>query len=378
MQNIFQKSPFYAFLLLLFFSFSMQKANAQQKKNGTMYVLLIAATEENGNNTANNRGIGEFVKTSVVQAENNFTYIADALNMKLEVETIKGYDLTGDNVRTAVKNFSQKKDAVGGKSLGFIMTFTHGANYQNAVSSLPYLLCKPTTNVVNNQHDSDIVSSHGVYDYVRQNGQFDNFHMWVEACNEIPTGWVSPNTNISFSGGGITRMGGSQNLEKLFFSAKSSIMSSSVYSQFSFGGTLNQQGDKGGFFSTGLWAAVAEVEKGTVQPIFEGQGGFFEKTIAFTEQIAITNNENQTPQGFVEDVPKQQPQLANNNNNNSNQGNCNSNQNRGTPNQGNSLQFTNPTNVIGNTYKRTSVENGNTNQKKRKVGSVSGTSFKRN
>jgi hypothetical protein len=272
--------------ILLFFA----SAFKPMQSNGRFVVLFVAVTEE--------PGIQASVNTSLQAAQQTYPQLATSMGLDYEEYVVKGHSVSPDNVKRKITEVLNSP-RVSGKNILLVQTYSHGCNYQQKATDLPYLILNPTSNQIRSANERTIKSSHDIYDMMRRSTQFDHAHLWIEACNELLPGFSTQaqafNTGTAFSGPNSKNSA----LFELFTSCESEVMSSSVYGQLSYGNI------DGGFFSRHIFLGLKAVFEGKVKPQFDGPNGFHEHVINLTRAYAKQQKDNkgkyinQIPQGFV-------------------------------------------------------------------------------
>ncbi|MGB0523324.1 MAG: hypothetical protein ACPGJS_10220 [Flammeovirgaceae bacterium] len=258
--------------------------------NGVWEVLLVCTTSESS--------IKQSAKSFLHYATKETKTMAKLLNLKLNITVLEGNDVNPHKVRSTIKEMIAKKRPAGAQKYMFSMlSFTHGLNYKETHTPIPFMLCHPTKRTVANHETNLILSLDQLYKDLRENSAYDHIHVWAELCDKVPNGCeVAPQVSLL----DVTTKGRKgENLKKLLFSVKSEIMVSSSYGQASCAEA------SGGFFSRSLFNAINEVATSSISAKFEGAGGVFEhvtnNTVLYSQMIPNSSCVGQTPQCYVED-----------------------------------------------------------------------------
>ncbi len=300
-------------------------------QNGEWHIVLVGATEDLAQG-----GIGNGVQLALSQDRENFSQLAQTLGLTPVFHEIRGYDLNGAAVRQKASELAKLSKTTSGKFMLTWVSHTHGLNAKNTNSPIPWMLCEPADNIINSW--SDVVNVSEVYESLRQSN-FDHVQVFAELCNNLAVTdapQVPPIMDVRAMKGGQVA-----NLEELFYSAKTVLMTSSVYGQYSYMDDVT-----GGWFSNAMFESLQSVYDGDTQPYFEGQGGFFEAVITKTEERGKAWNIIQTPQGFVEELNTSVPQAQNNDRIKTNQQ-----QYRQAQNPNLELQLNSPTQIVNQIHR---------------------------
>ncbi|WP_027003320.1 hypothetical protein [Hugenholtzia roseola] len=241
------------FLLILLCFLGLEVAQAARLK---WYVLVVAATEDTNPNTR--AGIGE----SYAMATQNVRHIATLLDYDLEVFPIVGKDLSKQKVSDTYLHICRKAAALKGKqkTMFHFISITHGLNFEDSKTQLPYLVCFSQNRVM---QKTDLLSLEGlVYDaYIGQ--RFDVLHFWVEACNNQAAGHQKAPAPLFL----LSRNPKSEKekLHQLLVSQPLVVLIAAQYSEFAVVDT-----QQGGAFACALWKNLSLLSQSdTLAPEWE-------------------------------------------------------------------------------------------------------------
>jgi hypothetical protein len=276
-----------------------------QAQEGRWHVLLLASTHDPVAGKAN--------RVSLERAKQQLGQMASLMGLQLRLDEVSGDSLRPEAIGRAVRRLLEVRKASGEKRLlATVMTFTHGANFADTWTRLPFLLCHPTDNRLSD--GAELLSVESIYRALREQGQFDHVHVWAELCNNIPYGQEGKAPDIQMFVHQIPRadiaLAEGRRLLALLSSCEASIMVSSRYGQISY-----VLPGEGGIFSASLFRGLSAVAQGKVPPRFDGPGGLFAFVSLDTQQTVRTRAgrlRRQEPEGYVGDVPKQVPQPVSN------------------------------------------------------------------
>ncbi len=285
-------------VLLCSFSSITQAQLLPDKRKGEWHVLLIAATADPLAGQAN--------MASMLQASQNLELIASTLGIKLYTYRVTGEAFTLEGVKKGIRDLLTKERPEEGKMMATVMSFTHGMNYPDTWTRLPFMVCHPTENRL--QDKNNLLAIEDIYQTLRTFGDYDHLHVWAELCNNVPYGLegsapssrlfnhLMPNKQSTFA---------KHRLEQLLMGEKSVVMVSSKYGQVSY--TFK---NGGGVFTNSLFMGLEKVANGDLASQYEGENGLFSFVKTQTQQqvtLLAGSFRRQTPQCYVGEVPTRAP-----------------------------------------------------------------------
>ena len=273
------------------------------ERQGEWHVLLLAATSSSTAGQAN--------YYSMKQAEQNFEVIASTLGIKLFMHRVSGEAFTQESVKKGVRELLKVEKPERGKLMATVMSFTHGMNFPDTWTQLPFIICHPEENRLAGKNS--LIAIEDIYQTLRTFGAFDHLHVWAELCNNIPYGLEreAPKSQPlahSLLQRSMNRARG--RLRKLLMSNPATVMVSSKYGQVSY--TFK---DGGGVFTNSLFLGIEKVANGEIEGQWEGSKGLFAFIQAETRRHVrrlAGSMRQQAPQGFIGNVPNSTPQPSSN------------------------------------------------------------------
>lgn len=295
---------FSALLLLLCFHSNIQAQWFPKQVIGEWHVLLIAATADQLAGNANEQ--------SLQRAEKELSTMAQVMDLDLHIYRITGEVLTEEAVKQGVRQLIGIPKPAQGKLMATVITFTHGVNFKDTWTRLPFMVCNPSTYRLAKEKQS-LIALEDIYHSLRAFGSFDHVHVWAELCNNIPYGFEreAPKSKPFLNLKNNLQIGKKgERLRQLLLGVPSSLMVSASYGQISYAFK-----NTGGLFTDGLFMGLQKVAEGTVKPQFDGNEGLFEFVKLHTQQLVqqlAGNMRQQSPQGYVGDIPHDIPMPASN------------------------------------------------------------------
>jgi hypothetical protein len=227
-------TSFFLFILLCFLG--LETAQAARLK---WYVLLVAATEDANPNTR--AGIA----ASYQMAAQNVRQIAALLDYDLEVFSVIGNKISKKNISETYLQICQAAAALKGKqkTMFHFISITHGLNFEDSKTQLPYLVCFSENRVM---EKNDLLSLEGLI-YDAYSGQrFDVMHFWVEACNNNSTGQQNAPAPLFLRTRSPQKQ--AEKLHQLLVSQPLVVLIAAQYGEFAVVDT-----QQGGAFACALW-----------------------------------------------------------------------------------------------------------------------------
>lgn len=268
------------------------------QRKGEWHVLLIAATA--------NPNAGNANQASLEQATQNFELIASTLGIKLFIHKITGDSLSKESVKEGIRELLAVQKTGSGRLMATVMSFTHGMNFPDTWTRLPFMVCHPRESGLEaKQH---LIAIEDIYQTLRTFGRFDHIHVWAELCNNIPYGLEEKaplSQPLSYSSPAQGLMYAKSRLERLLMQEEAMVMVSSQYGQVSY--TFKEGG---GLFTNSLFLGMEKVANGEVESMLTGRKGFFSFVKAETQRhvnMLAGSLRRQSPQCFVGDVPNSLP-----------------------------------------------------------------------
>lgn len=258
--------------------------------NGVWEVLVICTTSE--------RSLRQSAKSFMHYATKETKEMGKLLNLKVNITVLEGDDVNPIKVKDTLKEMIAKKRPAGAQKYMFSMlSFTHGLNYKETHTPIPFMICHPTKRTISSSETKLILSLDQLYKDLREQSEYDHIHVWSELCDNVPNGCeVAPQYSMLDVD---TKGRKGENLQKLLYSVKSEIMVSSSYGQASCAEA------EGGFFSRSLFQTISDVAVSNVDAKFDGVGGVFEhvthNTVLYSQTAPNVTCSGQTPQCYIED-----------------------------------------------------------------------------
>lgn len=274
------------FVLLMIIGLWSFTPSNQQQSQGEYHAIFFSATDE--------PNIGPSAAKGLQIAQKNHKIIASQLGLSYQEYVLSGPDLTASNVQSLIIRVADFGAAPQGlPKVVVVNNFTHGVNFSNAKTVLPYILAQPSGNSISGPNDPSLVAIEWMYDMLRNQSNFTHVHMIMEQCNSIPQGMGSP-PSPPYRGS----MNVNQHLKKLFLDEKETVMISSKYGQVSW---AHRAG--GGYFSNAYWEVLAEFAEGKLGNL---NFSMFASEVAHRTAVNVKNDmgRNQNIVYFTGNPPK--------------------------------------------------------------------------
>ncbi|MCC5944356.1 MAG: hypothetical protein JJT94_05430 [Bernardetiaceae bacterium] len=266
----------FTILIALFLAMLAQQTRAEIPKT-QWYVLLVGATDDTYIQTRKGIRIGYNM------AKNNVNIIAKAMGYELILTEINGAKLSAQAVTASINQIIKQASLDAHKDKHKIFNFisiTHGTNFQNTETSLPYILCHNHSHLAT---AADMLSIKGITDAIFFAKPFDNVHIWVEACNDLAQGHQQAPLPLVFWSRSPTNK---SQFHSLLTNEKLTIICAASYQNFAYVSMT-----EGGAFGNALWASLNKVMEGKLQADWKVVFADIEK---YSQEFAktITNDQN--------------------------------------------------------------------------------------